>query len=399
MDTNELRKQFPLLNKKGDRMIYFDNACMTLRPQSVIDKIVEYYTEYPGCGGRSLHKISSRVTEEFEGSRRIIRDFLNAPDLDGIVFTKNTTEAVNLVSSSFPFKKGDIVVGTDHEHNSNLVPWVHMMQKGIIDYRVVRSKEDHSFDMEVYEDSVKGAALVAMVHVSNLDGRMIPAKEIVDIAHENGAKVMLDCAQSVPHLPIDMKEWDLDMLVFSGHKAMGPTGTGALVGKKEILDDFDPYIVGGDTVQETSYTHVDFLSPPKRFEAGLQHYPGFIALGEALKFLKEVGPDAIHNHEIELNTYAQELLEDHVNVIGPSEPADRGGIFPFTVDGLNSHDIAMMLDELANIAIRSGRHCVHSWFNANNEESTARASFYAYNTKEEIDLMVDTLKTIIKDFT
>jgi cysteine desulfurase/selenocysteine lyase len=198
---------------------------------------------------------------------------------------------------------------------------------------------------------------------------------------------------------MDMKGMDVDFIAFSGHKAMGPTGTGVLAGKLDLIKELDPYIIGGDTVQETRYSEVEFLEPPKRFEAGLQHYPGFIALGSALEYLDRIGIDVVHGHELDLNAHATERLKDLVQIIGPQDHTKRGGIIPFQVPNLNSHDIAMMLDELANIAIRSGRHCVHSWFNARNVESTARASFYLYNTKEEIDIMVDTLKAIITDFT
>jgi cysteine desulfurase/selenocysteine lyase len=401
MDPMTIRRDFPLFQDEEAeyKIIYFDNACMTLRPKPVIDKIMEYYSEYPGCGGRSLHKISSRVTDEYEGARDRIAGFIGAPDRDGIVFTKNTTEAINLLSHSFRFEKGDKVLGTDHEHNSNLVPWVHLMQEGLIKYEPVLSDSDNTFDIEMFKEMVPGTRLVSMVHVSNLDGTMIPAKEVVEIAHDHGALVLLDCAQSVPHMKLDMDEMDLDFLAFSGHKAMGPTGTGVLAGKMDLISELRPYIIGGDTVQETRYSEVEFLDPPKRFEAGLQHYPGFIALGTALDYLEKIGMDIVHEHEIELNAHATERLRDLVNIIGPLDHRKRGGIIPFQVEKLNSHDVAMMLDELANIAIRSGRHCVHSWFNARKVESTARASFYLYNTREEIDLMADTLKTIIDDFT
>jgi cysteine desulfurase/selenocysteine lyase len=269
----------------------------------------------------------------------------------------------------------------------------------MIDYQVVPSNEDNTFDLERFKDMIKGTRLVSMVHVSNLDGTKIPEREIIEIAHDNDAVVLLDCAQSIPHMPIDMKQMDIDMLAFSGHKAMGPTGTGVLAGKMEIIQDLRPYIVGGDTVQETRYDRVDFLEPPKRFEAGLQHYPGFIALGTAIEYLNNVGTGEVHDHELDLNRYASEKMGEIVNIMGPKDPEKRGGILPFQVEGLNPHDIAMMLDELANIAIRSGRHCVHSWFNARGEDSSARASFYLYNTRGEIDRMVDTLSTIINDFT
>jgi cysteine desulfurase/selenocysteine lyase len=401
MDPRTIRNDFPLFQKgnKEDMIVYFDNACMTLRPKPVIDKILEYYSEYPGCGGRSLHKISSRVTDEYEGARDKIASFIGAPDRDGIIFTKNTTEAINLLSHSFDFKKGDKVLGTDHEHNSNLVPWVHLMQEGTIQYEPVPSDKENNFDIEMFKEMIPETRLVSMVHVSNLDGTTIPAKEVVEIAHDNGALVLLDCAQSVPHMKLDMNEMDVDFIAFSGHKAMGPTGTGVLAGKIDLVRDLRPYIIGGDTVQETRYTEVEFLEPPKRFEAGLQHYPGFIALGTALDYLDNIGMENVHEHELELNAYATNRLKDMVKIIGPPDHEKRGGIIPFQVENLNSHDVAMMLDELANIAIRSGRHCVHSWFNARDVDSTARASFYLYNTRDEIELMADTLKTIIDDFT
>ncbi|MBN1389158.1 MAG: cysteine desulfurase [Candidatus Thermoplasmatota archaeon] len=400
MDPYNYRNDFPLCREgQKEKLIYFDNACMTLRPQQVIDRLVEYYTFHPGCGGRSLHRISSWVTENYEGARDTIAEFLKAPDRDGVIFTKNATEAINLVSHSFRFNRGDRVLGTDHEHNSNLVPWVQLMNKGVIRYEPVPSMDDNTFDIEKFKEMIPGTRLVSMVHVSNLDGTRIPEKEIVEISHDSGAIVMLDCAQSVPHLKMDMKGLDLDLMVFSGHKAMGPTGTGVLAGKPELINDLDPFIVGGDTVHETGYDRVEFLDPPKKFEAGLQHYSGFIALGTALEYLERVGMDDLHEHELILNRYATSKMKDMVRIMGPSRPEDRGGILPFQVRGLNPHDVAMMLDEIAGVEVRSGKHCVHSWFKGKGEDPSVRASFYLYNTKQEVDVLVDTLSTIIEDFT
>lgn len=400
MGLEQYRDDFPVLKSEryGDGLVYFDNACMTLRPKQVVDKITEYYNEYPGCGGRSLHKVAGFVTDEYEGARETIRDFVNCEDINGVIFTKNTSEAINLVSKSFRFNRGDKVLGTDHEHNSNLVPWVYLNQIGTIDYQVVPSKENNSFDIEKFKEMVPRTRLVSMVHVSNLDGTTIPAKDIIEIAHDAGAIVLMDCAQSIPHMPVDMKEWDIDLIAFSGHKACGPTGTGVLAGKMDVIKDLDPFLIGGDTVQETTYEKVQFLESPKKFEAGLQNYSGFIGLGEALKYIKSVGLDNIHQHEIDINRYATDLLKDKIKIFGHPDPVHRGGILSFQIDGLNSHDIAMMLDELANIAIRSGRHCVHSWFNSRGESSTARASFYLYNTKDEVKLMAETLEIVIEDF-
>jgi len=398
--SSRYRDDFPILrDERWEKpLVYLDNACMTLKPKRVVDKLVEYYTQYPGCGGRSLHKITARVTEEFEGAREKVADFLNCPETEGIVFTKNTTESINLVSHSFPFEKGDIVLGTDHEHNSNLVPWLLAEKERGIDYRVLPSSEDHSFDIERFKEEVKGVRLVSMVHVSNLDGRRIPVRDITEIAHDNGAMVFFDCAQSVPHMRLDMTGLDIDLLAFSGHKACGPTGTGVLAGKVDLLRDMKPFIAGGDTVRETTYHSVDFLDPPKRFEAGLQNYAGMIAMGEGLRYLEGIGLEEIERHEKELNRYASNGLPDQVRIRGPEKPEDRGGILPFNITGLNSHDIAMMLDEFSNIEVRSGRHCVHSWFNSREEESTARASFYLYNNKEEVDAFIGTIERIIEDF-
>lgn len=401
MDPNRLRMDFPLFRGDDDdrRIIYFDNACMTLKPQPVIDKLMDYYSYYPACGGRSIHKLSSRVTEEYEEARDTISDFIGAHHRDSVIFTKNSTESMNLISNSFPFHKGDRVLGTDHEHNSNIVPWLRAMETRGIGYEVVPSCDDNSFDLEKYKEMVKGVKLVSMVHVSNLDGTRIPEKEVIEIAHDAGAYVALDCAQSVPHFPMDMKGLDLDFLVFSGHKACGPTGTGVLAGKPDLIEKFSPFIVGGDTVEDTWYDKVRYLKPPKRFEGGLQHFAGFIGLGEAIKYLDGIGPENIHDHEIELNRYATELLSDKLEILGAEDPTNRSGIFPFRVKGLNPHDVTMMLDDLSNICIRSGRHCVHSWFNERKMESSSRASFYLYNTKEEIKIMAETLETLINDFT
>lgn len=401
MDTETLRKDFPILMNgfEGKDIIYFDNACMTLRPQQVIDKLTEYYRDYPGCAGRSVHRISARVTAEYEGVRDTIADYINAPDKNGVIYTKNTTESINVISHSFPFEKGDVVLGTDHEHNSNIVPWLQAQENRGIRYRVLPSDKENNFDIEGFKEMVKGVRLVSMVHISNLDGTRIPEKDVIEIAHDAGSLVMLDCAQSIPHMPIDMDGLDLDLLAFSGHKACGPTGTGVLAGKMDILESLTPFITGGDTVEDTKYDSVKFLPPPKRFEGGLQNFAGFIALGEALKYLKRIGLNDIHEHELMLNRYATDLLKDKIRILGPLNPGDRGGILPFQVEGLNSHDVSMMLDELVGIAIRSGRHCVHAWFNDRNIESSARASFYLYNTREEIKIFADTLETIINDFT
>ena len=401
MVVEKIREDFPLLQKRinGKPIIYFDNACVTLRPVQVIQAIKEYYEEYSACSGRSIHKLGNKVSEEYQKSRKVIAEFINARKPEEIIFTRNTTEGINLVANSLGLKKGDVVITTDREHNSNLLPWQILIKKLGIKHEIIFSKEDLTFDLEKFEKMMnKNVKLVSMFHTSNLDGYTIPAKEIIKIAHDFGALVLLDGAQSVPHKPLDVKKLDVDFLAFSGHKMLGPSGIGVLYGKEHLLEKLNPFLVGGDTVQSTSYYSHTFLKPPEKFEAGLQNYPGAIGLATAAKYIKKIGKEKIENHEIELNKLiTEEILKlEGIDIIGPSSPELRCGIISFIVEGINHHDVAIMLDEMANVMIRSGQHCVHSWFNAHGIEGSARVSLYLYNTKEEAQIFIETLKKILR---
>ncbi|PIY35964.1 MAG: selenocysteine lyase [Candidatus Aenigmarchaeota archaeon CG_4_10_14_3_um_filter_37_21] len=400
MNIKKLRKDFPILQKKisGKFPIYFDNACQTLRPKNVIDKILEYYTQYPACGGRSIHKWGDRTTKEFEHSREIIAKLIGAEDSKEIIFTKNTTEGLNLVAHSLNFKKGDIVLGSDREHNSNLIPWQILTKTKGIKHKIVPSKSDSTFDLEKFKFMVKGARLVSIIYTSNIDGYTLPVKEIIKTAHDHGALVMLDAAQTIPHKEIDAKKLDVDFLAFSGHKMLGPSGTGILYGKYHLLEELNPIFTGGGVAKNTTYTGHELLEPPEKFEAGLQNYAGMIGLGEAAKYLMKVGLNNIEKHELELNKIATEgLLEiDGSRIIGIQDYRLRSGVISFGLDGIHSHDICMILDDTENIMIRSGSHCVHSWFNSRGIQGSARASFYLYNTKEEVEKFVDALKKVRK---
>lgn len=399
LDVEKIREDFPVLKKTVNNkpIIYMDSACMTLRPIQVIDKINEYYREYPSCGERSLHKFGKRVDEEVEKSRNIIKKFINAKRMEEIVFTKNTTEGINLLANSLGLKQGDIVLGTDKEHNSNLLPWQKLASKGV-KYEVVMSGKDDNFSFENFKEKMnRGVKLVSMVHMSNLDGTTTPAKEIVKTAHENEALVLLDGAQSVPHRPLDVRKLDVDFLAFSGHKMMGPSGIGVLYGKKDLLEKLPAFMVGGGTVVDTTHYEAKFEELPQKFEAGLQNYAGIIGLGEAAKYLMKIGKENIEKHEIELNRRVTEGVEgfERLSLIGPREAEKRGGIISFNINGVSSHEIAMMMDEMENICVRSGAHCVHSWFNAHKLDGSVRASLYIYNTPEECDKFVETLKRVI----
>ena len=400
LNVNKIREDFPLLSQslKGKPIVYFDNACMTMKPRQVIDAVVRYYSEYPACGGRSMHKLGKKVTEEVELARKQIAKFINAKSEKEIVFTKNTTEAINLVANSLSFKEGDIVVTSDKEHNSNLLQWQMLKGKGV-KHKWFTTDFFNGFDeryfMEVMSKKVR---LVSVGHTSNLDGVTLPAEKIIKIAHDYGALVLLDCAQSVPHKSVDVRKLDADFIAFSGHKMLGPTGTGVLYGKYDLLDELSPFMIGGDTVMDSTYESCTLEKPPEKFEAGLQHYAGIIGFGEAVKYLTRIGMANIEEHEIRLNKkITEELLKvDRIKLIGPEDASLRSGIFSFNIEGVDSHNVAIMLDSSANIMIRSGAHCVHSWFNAHNLKGSARASFYLYNTELEADLFIDEVKKIVK---
>jgi cysteine desulfurase/selenocysteine lyase len=397
LNTDKIRPDFPVLQKqiKGKPIIYFDNACYSLKPIQVIDKINEYYKEYPACGGRSLHKLGKRVDNEVSTSRKLIKKFFNARSEKEIVFTKNTTEGINLIANSLDFKEGDIILTTNKEHNSNLLPWQRLVKHKKIKHEII----DFDNIIEDLKNKInKNVKLISIVHSSNLDGTTIPAKEVIKIAHENDALVLLDAAQSAPHKEINVRKLDVDFLACSGHKMLGPSGTGILYSKYHLLDEMKPFLIGGETVKDSTYDSFIAEEPPEKFEAGLQNYAGIIGLSEAVRYLMKIGRDNINKHEIELNKkITVELISlNNIELIGPEDAALRSGIFSFNIKDIDMHSIALMLDESQNIMLRSGAHCVHSWFNAHNKRGSARASLYLYNTKEECDVFVESVKDILK---
>jgi cysteine desulfurase/selenocysteine lyase len=393
MNINKIREDFPLLNNSKKPIIYFDNACMSLKPRQVVEKFAEYYNEYPACVGRSNHRLGKRASDEYNAARTTIRKFINAKEDKEVIFTRNTTESINLISKSLDY---DVIITTDKEHNSNHVPWMQVEKKKEIIY-TDNPDEDKDIEEQLKElfSQNKGKKIIlSTVHTSNMDGTTMDVKNLIKIAHDNDALVMLDGAQSIPHSRIDVKKLDLDFLAFSGHKMLGPTGTGILYGKSDLLRKLSNYNTGGDTVIDTFYDEVEFEDIPHRFEAGLQDYAGFIGLGEAVKYLQRYIDD-VESHQIRLNRIMTDGLKDKVKIIGSQDPALRSGIFNFT-SKINHHEISVMLDSFANIMIRSGRHCVHSWYNAHKIDGSARASVYLYNTEEEAKVFVEKVKEILK---
>jgi cysteine desulfurase/selenocysteine lyase len=400
LNVQKIRGDFPVLGREinGKPIIYLDNACMTLKPTQVIEAMNEYYYEHPACGGRSVHKFSTQVSIKCDRARKRIKKFINADEPKEIIFTRNTTEGINLIARCYKFEKGDVVLTTDREHNSNLAPW-HLMEKlKEIRHEIVPSNPDNTFNLEALEECMsKGVKMVSMVHTSNLEGYTIPAKEIIKIAHDHGALVMLDGSQSAAHRQVDMKDLDVDFFAFSIHKMCGPTGMGVLYGKSDLLKDLLPFIVGGDTVYDITYNSSKYLEPPNRFEGGLQNYAGIIGGGAAVEYLSNIGMGNIQSYETKLNRVMTSQLENisNVHIIGPKEPEKRAGIVSFWVDDRDPHDLAMIMDEVANIMLRSGKHCVHSWFKARGINGSTRASAYLYNTEEEVNIFGDTLKEIL----
>jgi cysteine desulfurase/selenocysteine lyase len=386
-DAGKIRKDFAVLRAAG-APAYFDSACMSLKPDCVVAKMNEYYSQYPACAGRSAHKLGKKVEEEVLRARIEAAKFFNARRESEIVFTRNTTEGINIVANGLGLKKGDRVLISDKEHNSNLVPWLFLAQKSGIKVEVFEFG-----NMDDFRKKVKGAKFVSVVQTSNLDGSSQDAREIAKIAHSNGAMILIDAAQSAPHHKVDVRDIDCDFMVCSGHKMLGPTGTGILYGKQEALAKLGQFIVGGDTVTNTTYSSFTPDKVPERFEAGLQDYAGIIGLGEAIRYLKKIGIGEIEKCEQALNKKLSEGLQKlGIEIIG-GEWSERGGIASFSIKGMEAHDIALMLNE-SGICVRSGMHCVHSWFNARKMKGSVRASFYFYNTEDEVEFFLKKIKEI-----
>ena len=409
MNLGSIRNDFPSLSQKrnGKPPIYFDSAGMSLKPQVVIDSMNEYYSQFPSTGGhgRGNHWFASKTVEKTEMAREKIQKFIHADKPQEIVWTKNTTEGMNLLCHSLSLNKGDIVITTDKEHNSNLVPWIQLKKYKGIEHIIIPSKEDNSFDLEFFEEHMsKKVKLVSMYHTSNLDGVSIPAREVIRITHDYDALVILDAAQSVPHQKVDVKKLDVDFLCFSVHKMCGPTGMGVLYGKEEYLSDLQPFIVGGDTVTNTSPDGVEWTNMPYVFEGGLQNYAGQIGAGAAADYLNALGLEKIKQHDYELNKILTEELIQYLNVsiVGPEDPRLRSGILSFRIEEkgklkVQPEIISEYLDKEANIMTRSGCLCVHSWFNIRQIDiGVTRISLYFYNTAEEIEIFLNTFDQFMK---
>ncbi len=392
-DWDALRKDFPALAGApgAPGPVYLDSACMSLAPRAVLDAIAEYYSEYPGCAGRSLHRFAEEVGHRYEGAREAFARFLGAPSPAGIVFLRNATEAINLVARGLDWKRGDRVLITDQEHNSNLVVWQRLAEERGLRVEHLRLPPDGSFDLEALDDHLRtGVRLVSFFHTSNLDGRSLPVREITEHAHRRGAEVLIDGCQAAPHQRVDLGALGVDYYALSLHKMLGPSGTGLLAGPPETLGKLSPLITGGETVEWTTLTEHRLRPPPHRFEAGLQNYAGVLGAAAGLRYLERVGLEDVETHDRSVNARATRALEDEprVHLLGPPDPAHRASIYSFTLDGVDPSDAALFLDEGYRVMVRSGMHCVHSWYRERSLPGSIRASFYLYTSSADIDTFV-----------
>jgi len=401
-DVEKLREDFPVLQRQWSgkpSLVYLDSGCMSLKPRQVIQAICEYYELHSSCAGRSVHSLASQVSRRVDRSRTAIRRFIGASRPQEVVFLRNTSEGLNMLARGMGLQKGDAVVISDREHNSNLLPWLRLVETTGIRIRVVPSKEDGTFSLDGFQEALAhgDARVVSMAHTNNLDGYTIPLKEVTEIAHDKDAMVMVDGAQSAPGRPIDVKALDVDFYVFSIHKMLGPTGVGILYGRLDRLHDLPPYNVGGDTISSVSMDGAEYNPPPSKFEAGLQHYAGIYGTEAAIKYLKDLGMANVHAHDVALNKKATDAIADipGVTVLGPQDPALRGGVLNVAVEGVSSHEVGMALDEMANVAVRTGQHCNHIWFNERGIEGAVRATFYVYNSEADVDRFTETLSEAI----
>jgi cysteine desulfurase/selenocysteine lyase len=400
-DVEKIRKDFPILNRtiSGKPIIYFDSAATSQKPYCVINTLTDFYSNYNANIHRGVHKLSQESSELYEKAHDKAAKFINARDREEVVFTRNTTESINLVANGLGLKKGDEVFITEMEHHSNIVPWLMLRDKAGIVLRYISVKENGELDIEKFEKEIsERTKLVSCVHVSNFLGTINPVEQIGKIAKKYGAKFMVDGAQSAPHMPVDVKRIGCDFFAFSSHKMCGPTGIGVLYGKKEQLNEMPPFLGGGDMILEVSYDKFKPNVLPWKFEAGTANIADGYAFGIALDYLKKIGMNNIFKHDQELISYALEKIKEvpDIRIYGPTDAKKRGGLVAFNVGKINPHDVAALLDERANVMIRSGHHCVMPLHKKLGISGSARASFYLYNTKQEIDVFIENLKEIAR---
>ncbi len=398
IDVERVKSDFPILNRKvnGKRLVYLDNAATTQKPKVVIDALVDYYSRYNANVHRGVHQLSIEATETYENSRKKVAKFINAPSPQEVVFTRGTTESINLVKFGWGSKfveRGDVILLTLMEHHSNMVPWQLLAkEKGArVEYAPITP--DGRLDMAEFERLLGlSPSLVAFTHCSNVLGTINEAEKLCAMAKRAGATTVVDAAQSAPHMPVDVQEMGCDFLAFSGHKMLGPTGIGALFGRKALLNSMEPFQSGGDMIREVHLDGARWNDVPYKFEAGTTNIADAIGLGVAAEYLSSMGMERVRRHETELLRYAFEKMSQipNLKIYGPMDPDVRGGVISFNLADIHPHDMASILDE-EGVAIRSGHHCAMPLMEHLDVPGTSRASFYVYNSTADIDAFIGAL--------
>ena len=405
-DVAEIRKDFPILERQvhGVPLVYLDNAATSQKPRAVIQALSDYYERYNANVHRGAHTLAIEATDAYEEARAKVARFINAPSPENIVFVRNTTEAINLVAHTWAVANvgaGDRIVVTEMEHHSNLVPWQHVARVGGAELKLMAMTSGYELDTSDLDELLTPATkLVALTHMSNVLGTITPVAEVVAAAHRVGALALIDAAQSVPHMPVDVQALDCDFMAFSGHKMLGPTGIGVLYAKADVLEEMDPFLRGGEMVLEVTYEDATWNQVPLKFEAGTPNIGDAIALGAAVDYLSALGMDDVREHEVALTRYAMERFAEleEVQTFGPSDLSVRGGVVSFYMSEIHPHDIGQVLDQVG-VAIRAGHHCAMPLVRSRlNVPATARASFYLYNTEAEVDALIDGLNQVLRYF-
>lgn len=404
MLNKDIRKHFPVLNQEinGHPLVYLDSAATSQKPQQVIDAIRNYYENDNSNVHRGVHTLGNRATEGYEGARDKVRTFINAKSREEIIFTRGTTTSLNIVAQSYGranVGEGDEIVITHMEHHSNIIPWQQLAKEKGATLKFIDLEEDGTLSIDkVREVITEKTKIVAIMHVSNVLGTMNPIQEITEIAHANGAVMVVDGAQAAPHMQVDVQKLDCDFYAFSGHKMSGPTGIGVLYGKKELLEQMEPVEFGGEMIDFVGLYESTWKELPWKFEGGTPIIAGAIGLGAAIDYLEEIGLDHIERHEHELAAYAMKRMSEveGLTIYGPLDPEKRAGLVTFNLNDVHPHDLATVLD-MHGIAVRAGHHCAQPLMKWLDVSATARASFYIYNTEEDVDRLVDGLR-IAKEY-
>jgi len=393
-------EDFPILRKptsRGKRLVYLDSAATSQKPQSVIDSLVTYYSEYNANIHRGVYEIAERATTAFEEARGKVARFINAAGDAEIIWTRNSTEAINLVSytwGSLNLRRGDAILTTQVEHHSNLVPWQLLAERTGAQLRFIPVDGQGVHVLDDLDRLLDGVKLLALSHVSNTLGTIAPLEMLTKRAHAAGALVLVDAAQSVPHMQVDVRKLDIDFLAASGHKMLGPTGIGFLYGKRALLESMPPFLTGGDMIRRVEYTHTEYNELPWKFEAGTSNVADAIGLGAAVDYLSRIGMDWVRTHEIALTSYALERLTElkrrGLVVYGPLPAEKRAGVISFNLGDVHAHDVASILDT-DGVCVRAGHHCTMPLMEKMGWPATARASFYVYNTEADVDALIAAL--------